>query len=366
MNALRLSLTVYCLLITVNCSLSQGAISAPGDGGPATEATLGWPSGIAIDSDNNIYVAERRGNRVRRIDGDTGIITTLVGTGKAEFGGDGGPAWLASIAHPELIAIDPHDNLIITDRSNARIRRIDTKSGEISTITGNGTRGYSGDGKKAAEAVISNPFGVATDGSGNIFIADTENHVIRRIDHETAIINTVAGNGTAGFSGDGGAATDAQLRRPHNMAVDAEGSILVGDSQNQRIRFVDHKTGRISTLYGTGTQGTSEDGIMAKDADFAFFGSLLLDQAGDLILSGWLDNRIRRIETKTGIITTLAGTGEAGFTGDGGPAIRAKLNGPYGMAMDQQGNLYVAEAENGRVRKISVAGDIMTIAGKGQ
>jgi len=181
----------------------------------------------------------------------------------------------------------------------------------------------------------------------------------------TGRISTVAGNGQAGFSGDGGPAVEASLHRPHNLAVDPAGNLVIGDSENQRIRYVDRTTGHITTRYGTGEQGISEDGIPAGDASFFYFGTLLFDAEGDLLLTGWVDNRIRRIDTDTGIITTLAGTGEAGRAQDGAPAATAPLHGPYGLALGRDGALYGAEAENGRVCRIDAGtGRLTVVAGR--
>lgn len=346
-------------------ALPQQHTGGPGDGGPALEATLEWPSGVAIDSSGNVFIAERRGNRIRKVDARTGIITTIAGTGTRGFSGDGGPASEATLSIPELIALDAAGNLFITDRGNARVRRIDTRTGRITTVAGNGEPGYAGDGGPATEARLSYPFGVIADTAGNLFIADTENHVIRRVDATTGRITTVAGNGEPGFAGDNGPAVQARLQRPHNLTLDRDGNLLIGDSENQRIRRVDRHSGRISTLYGNGAQGVSDDGIPAREASFAYFGSLVVDADGNLLIAGWVDNRIRRIDTATGILSTIAGTGEAGFSGNGGPAVSARIHGPYGMALDTGGNVYVAEAENGCVRRIdAVTGTIATFAGR--
>jgi streptogramin lyase len=367
---IKLSTTILgyalCLCFQAASCLAQAPVSN-GDGGPAVEAALSFPTGVAVDAAGNVYVAERRSSRIRRIDAGTGIITTVAGTGEAGYNGDGGPAAAAQIAHPELIALDASGNLLLTDRSNARIRRIDLTTGIITTVAGTGEAGYDGDGGPAAEAVLSYPFGVGLDRDGSILIADTENHVIRRIDAATGQVATVAGSGAEGYDGDGGPAVEARLSRPHSFAVDVAGNLLLGDSGNQRIRVVAAGTGRIETLYGTGEQGASPDGIHARDAAFGYFGAFLFDLDGDLVFTGWLDHRIRRIDRDTGIITTLAGTGAAGSGGDGGPATEAALNGPYGLATDQAGNLYVAEAEGNRVRRIDAeTGVITTIAGRGR
>jgi len=350
--------------VSIAFAQSPATGGAPGDGGPATEAVFVWPSGIAIDARGNIFVAERRANRVRRIDASTGKVTTAAGTGDRGYSGDGGPASEARISIPELIAVDDAGNLYITDRGNARIRRVDASTGVISTFAGTGNVGYDGDHGLATEATLSYPFGVHADSAGDVYIADTENHVVRRVDGDTGVIATVAGSGVAGYAVDGGRALEAQLNRPHNFAFDLQGRLVIGDSQNQRIRRVDLETGIITTLYGSGEQGTSPDGIHASEAAFAYFGSLLIADDGDLLVAGWVDNRIRRIDAESGIISTIAGNGTPGYSGDGGPATEAQIHGPYGMALHPDGSLYIAEAENGVIRRVDLeSGTISTVAG---
>ena len=325
-----------------------------GDGGKATNAVLELPSGIAVDKDNNVYIAERGGNRIRKVDSKTGIITTFVGTGKRAFSGDGGKASEAEISNPELIAVDKKGNLLITDRGNKRVRKINLKTQIIETIIGTGESGYSGDGGKAINAKITNPFGVGVDKDGNIYIADTENHAIRKVDAKTGIITTVVGNGTKGFSGDGNLATKAQLKRPHNLVFDEEGNLIIGDSFNLRIRKVDAKTKKIKTLYGIGEVGFSEDGTYASKAKFGFFGSLLITKE-NIIFSEWINKRIRLINRKTGILSSLKDS-------KGKPI---EIDGPYGMAFDKKGFLYIAEVEKNRVLKIIIkTGEVIHFAGK--
>ncbi|MEZ5345668.1 MAG: hypothetical protein R2681_08955 [Pyrinomonadaceae bacterium] len=335
----------FLILILLTLSLfgvnfSQNPI---GDGAKASEAILEFPSGIAVDQDNNVYIAERRANRIRKVDGKTGIITTFAGTGIRGFSGDGGKATEAQISIPELIAFDKFGNLYIADRGNGRIRKVDGTNGIISTIAGSGETGFDGDGGLARNAKISSPYCVAFDKNGDLFFADTENHSIRKIDMKSGKISTVAGNGIAGFSGDGGPATGAQLRRPHNFAFDADGDLIIGDSFNNRIRKVDHTTEKISTLYGIGETGFTEDGENASNAKFGFFGSFLITDK-HIIFSEWINKRIRLIDKSSGIMTSLADP-------DGRPF---EIEGPYGMAFDSEGNLYVAEAEENRVLKIDM------------
>ncbi|MGE3465450.1 MAG: hypothetical protein AB7J13_00840 [Pyrinomonadaceae bacterium] len=346
------SLILFTILgAAVLAAYPQGNI---GDGGKATDAVLESPSGIAIDADGNVYIAERRANRIRRVDAKTGTVTTFAGTGKRGFSGDGGKAAAADISIPELIAFDNKGNLLITDRGNGRIRRIDAKTAIISTIVGTGVTGFSGDGGKAADAKISSPFGVGVDKDDNIYFADTENHAIRRIDAKTGTISSVAGTGKEGFAGDGGPAVNALLRRPHNFAIDENGDLFIGDSFNLRIRRVTAKTGKIETLYGIGEVGFSDDGVAAANAKFGYFGSILVTK-DHLIVSDWINKRIRRIDRKTGIMTS--------FNSAEGKPI--EIDGPYGMAVDSQNNLYVAAANENRVMKIDMTrGTVTKLAGQ--
>jgi sugar lactone lactonase YvrE len=325
---------------SINIALSQ----------PSQNVPLENPSGIAVDKEGNVYVAERRANRIIKID-TAGIVITLAGTGKRGFSGDGGPAQRAEIAVPETMVIDKKGNLIFCDRSNSRIRMV-SKGGTVSTVAGNGVPGYSGDGGLAVNANISYPYGLAIDDSNNLYIADTDNHRIRRVDASTGNITTIAGNGEMGFDGDGQQALQAKFNRPHVIAFDNEGDLLIGDSFNQRIRKIDMKTGGIQTIAGTGEQRTSGDGELAIKASFNFFGALVVDKAsGDIYITGG-DHRIRRIDKRSGKIFTYSGDGSAGDNGTNQSATQYKFNGPYGMAMTPNW-IYVVDTGNQRVIRIN-------------
>ena len=338
-----------------------GEGGAGGDGGPATEAQLSSPYGLALDGSGNLYVADLSNNRIRRIDAE-GVITTIGGTGERGFGGDGGPATEAQFNFPTGLAVDGSGNLYVADTGNTRIRRIDAE-GVITTIAGTGERGFGGDGGPATEAQLSSPFGLAVDGSGNLYVADTNNHRIRRIDAE-GVITTIAGTGEGGAGGDGGPATEAQFSSPYGLAVDGSGNLYVADLSNHRIRRIDAE-GVITTIGGTGERGFGGDGGPATEAQFNFPTGLAVDGSGNLYVADTGNTRIRRIDAE-GVITTIAGTGERGFGGDGGPATEAQFAWPTGLALDGSGNLYVADSGDNRVRRIDAEGVITTFAGTGK
>lgn len=334
------------------------------DNTKATEAALNRPNGLAFDPEGFLYISEWMGNRVRRLDLRTGLLTPIAGTGEEGFAGDGGPATSAELWRPSTLELDAAGNLYIADVRNYRVRRVDHRTGMITTVAGTGEEGFSGDGGPATQASLNRPYGITIDAKGNLYIADSNNHRIRRVDGGTGIITAVAGTGEKGFSGDKGPATQAALNGPHVVELDRAGNLIIGDSSNQRIRRVDAETGIIQTIAGTGERGTSGDGGPATEAMFSYFGDIYADSSRHMILTDMLGRRIRQINTRTGIIHAHAGTGEEGFDGDGTAARQAKFTELFGIAMDGERNLYVADAQNHRVRRIDWhTGVITTIAG---
>ena len=322
--------------------------------------TFVFPSGVLITREGDILVADRGAHRVFQIS-PSGTRTTIIGSGTAGFSGDGGLALNAIVNGPEWLAFAPDGDLILADRGNHRVRRIDLTSSVITTIAGNGELAHSGDGGPATQAGITNPFGLLFDGGGRLLIFDTESHTIRRVDLATGVISTVIGNTRQGFSGDGGPAVNAELYRPHNGVLDSAGRLVFGDSFNQRIRRWDPHTGVITTIAGSGVQGTAVDGTPARNAPFTFFGAMVYDGEGRLVFTS-LDHRILAID-RQGVIRVIAGTGTRGFGGDGGPATAAELNTPYGLAIASNGDLIFADAGNKRIRRIDMGtGVISTIA----
>ena len=316
-----------------------------GDNGAATSACLNDSFGgqITVDAAGNIFIADADNNRIRKVN-TSGVISTIAGNGIGGYSGDGGPATSASLSTPIGVAVDGLGNIYIADFVNNRIRKVDT-SGVISTIAGNGDLGYSGDGGPATSASLRNPIGIAVDALGNIYIADHANVRIRKVD-TNGVISTIAGNGNWSYSGDGGAATNASLWNPTGVTVDALGNIFIADGN---IRKVD-TSGVISTVAGNSNYGYSGDGGAATSASLDAEG-VILDAFGNIFIADAGNNRIRKVDT-SGVISTIAGNGTQGFSGDGGAATSASLNNPTGIAVDAKGNIYLADNGNSRVRKV--------------
>ncbi|MCL5994749.1 MAG: hypothetical protein M1546_01685, partial [Chloroflexi bacterium] len=330
-----------------------------GDGGPATQAELGVPAGVAVGSDGRVYIAEEVGQRVRRVDA-SGVITTVAGTGTPGFSGDGGPATSAMLSDPHAVAVAPDGTLYIADRSNHRIRRVDT-NGIITTVAGTGAYGFSGNGGLATLAMINSPFGVALGPDSSLYIADEGNKRVRRVGPD-GIITTVAGNGIGSFGGDGGPATQASLSA-WRVAVGPDGSLYITDRSNYRVRRVG-TDGIITTVAGNGTAGFGGDGGPATSAQISASEDVAPDPDGGFYIADRNNYRVRWVGSD-GIISTVAGNGTYGFSGDGGLAIRAQLDEPIGLALGPDGSLYIADWFNQRVRRVAPmlpgrsAGDII-------
>lgn len=301
----------------------------------------------------------------------TNIITTFAGTGLASYGGDGAQATLAKIRYPEGLCLDTHGNMYIADAGNNRVRKIDLVSGIISTVGGIGSPGYSGDDSLAINARFLAPVAVFNDTAGNIFVADAGNHRIRKIDLVSGIITTVAGSGPSGlgtgsFSGDGDLATKATLNLPSGIFIDRYENIFIADYNNNRVRKVDKVTGIITTIAGNGTAGYSGDGGLATNAQLSGVAQVFGDTSGNIFICDQWNHAVRKINTMTGIISTIAGTGVAGYSGDNGPAASATLNQPSGIFIDKTNNIFISEYGNGTIRRIDASTDeIETIAGTG-
>ena len=334
----------------------SGATSGPiGDGGPATNALILNPSGVTVDQVGNILISYSL-SRIRKVD-TNGIISTVAGNGSSGFSGDGGAATNAQV-HSYAnqlngIVVDGLGNFFLADPGNYRVRKVDT-NGTITTIAGtNFPPGFSGDGGAATNAKLQSPEGIAVDRFGNLFIADTPNRRIRKID-TNGIITTVAGNGSCCFSGDGGAATNAQLQGSMGVTADGFGNLFIADTSNSRIRKID-TDGIITTVAGTNSSAYGGDGGSALVARLSNPSRAILDAFGNLLIADTYNNRIRKVDTN-GIISTLVGTNLSGYAGDGGAAALAKLYQPLDLALDAYGNLLIADSQNNRIRKVDLAG----------
>lgn len=319
-----------------------------GDGGFATSAQFNTPNDVAIDASGNVFIADAMNHRIRKVN-PAGIVTTIAGTGVPGFSGDGGLATAAQLNTPYAVDIDATGNIYISDFSNNRIRKINA-AGIITTIAGTGVSAFGGDGGAATSAQISNPHGVTFDGTGNMFIVDVSNQRIRKV-NLSGIISTFVGTGAATYGGDGGPAINAQISNPTGITFDIAGNLFIADYNNKRIRKV-NTGGIISTFAGTGVAGFSGDGGLATSAQLNLPANVGFDPSGNLYITDHANCRIRKVNV-SGIISTIAGTGAIGSTGDGGPAISALLNYPVGICVDASGTIYFADRNNQRIRKIN-------------
>lgn len=332
---------------TIATLSGTGSAGSTGDGGQATSAELNSPYGVTA-AHGVTYIADRLNHRIRRVDA-AGVITTIAGTGTAGFSGDDGDAAGAQLNQPRGLAMDDEGNLYVADTFNNRVRRIDPL-GVITTVAGDGTAGYAGDGDAATSAELASPASVAVDGNGNLYIADQGNQRIRMVAASDGVITTVAGTGVAGYSGDTGPAPAARLNGPSGVALDAQGRVYVADSGNHRVRVIG-TDGVISTFAGTGSIGSSGDLGAATAAQLSFPAAVAVDAVGQVVIADRGNNRIRLVDT-SGQITTIAGSGSAGYSGDGGPATQAQLSSPYGVGVGDGGLVYIADTGNQRVRRL--------------
>ena len=337
-----------------------GQFDYSGDGDVAIQAKLGYVTGIASDADGNLYVTDGAANVIRKISRNDGKIETIAGTflgfnvvDPSPHGGDDGSAAKAHLNVPFGIATAASGDIYIADAGNQVIRRIDASTGKISVYAGNYAKplAWSGDGGAATGAALHTPHDIAIDATGNVFIADKDNHAVRKVEAGTSIISTVAGGGPdkKGYAGDNGPATSAKLDTPQGIAIAANGDLYIADAGNHVIRKVEATTGKIITVAGTGTFGFSGDNGPATGAKLYGPTRIAIDQAGNLYIADHGNHVIRKVDT-SGIITTVAGTGTAGYSGDGGLAIHAELSSPYGVAIDKDGNLLITDTDNSVIR----------------
>ncbi len=334
-----------------------------GDGGPAYSAETGNTYDVCFDKSGNYYVADAGNDVIRKVN-TYGTISTYAGDHYAGVGytGDGGPATAAELFDPAGVTCDPSQNLYISDKGNNVIRKVDKSKQDISTYAGNYIygQGYSGDGGPATSAELSNPMGVAWDASGNLYIADQGNNVVRKVTNG-GVISTIAGNHSSGYGGDGGPAMVAELSAPTRICLDALGNLYIADAGNHVVRKVVLSSGIITTVAGNflAGPGYSGDGGPATIAEFGTPSGLVCDTANNLYISDQADNVVRRLFRKTGVIRTIVGTGygmpnSGGFSGDGGLATAAELYNPMGLAFDIFSDLFIADYSNHVIRRLGV------------
>ncbi len=363
-TVLLISFNTYAQVQDITTVAGNGTAGYTGDGGAATAAEInsnlgfggGNELGVAIDDSGNIYIADAGNNRIRKVN-SSGVISTVAGGAAGTGGniGDGGPATAARLRTPEGVAKDDSGNIYIADAGNNRIRKVTKSTGIINTVAGGAGfgGGYGGDGGAATAAQLNHPTEVALDASGNIYIADENNNRIREVTVSSGIINTVAGNGTNGYNGDGGPATAAVLNDPTGVAVDDSGNIYIADQGNYKIRKI-NTSDTINSVAGTGTNGYSGDRAAATAAELDVPYGVAVDDSGNIYIADEDNDRVRKVNT-LGIINTVAGNGTAGYSGDGGPATSAELHSPTGVAVDDSGNIYIADAINNRIRAVYTA-----------
>ncbi len=328
----------------------NGTGGSTGNGGQATAAELHGPAAVDFDAAGNLYIADQTNNMIRKIT-SAGVISTLAGTGTAGYSGDGGQATAAKLDAPTGVTLDAYGNVYVADQYTYRIRKIST-SGIITTVAGNGSATFAGDGGQATAASLYNPTCVAFDAAGNMYIADYSNNRVRKV-NSSGIISTVAGNGTASFSGDGGQATAAEINGAVGVTFDGAGNMFIADRNNNRIRKVT-TAGIINTYVGNGTAGATGDGGQATSAELSGPFGIGLDSYENLYIADAGNNKVRRVNS-TGVISTIAGTGTAGYSGDGGYATAAELDFPaeISLGIDGNDNLYIADYGNNRVREVT-------------
>ena len=397
-------------------ALSLGGYS--GDGGPKEAAAFHHPEHLAFDSRGDLYVCDNSNHRIRKIDMKTGIVSTVLGTGQAASNGDGGPASEASTLMPDALCFDAHDNMYVGEKYGFRVRRVDAQTGIVTTIAGTGVPGmgsegvhgtetacnsievglwadpdgtvfYSDcggrlrridgdtgivttvlggtsihDGGPASEAFVGTPGGIAAGPDGQVYFADSGNQRVRGIDPETGVIRTVAGNGARAYGGDGGPAVDAYLGNPADVSVDSRGRVVIADTRHGHVRRVE-ADGTIRGIAGAAFQWDKGDGGPAGGANLSHVTSVAHD-ANDNVYVGDAVGRIRRIDARTGLIDTVAGIGLNGYTGDGGPATDARLGSPSAIDFDAQGRMYFSDSANHVVRRVDADGVIRTVVGTGE
>jgi streptogramin lyase len=360
LTALLIAFPLTAGAATMSTVAGTGKPGYGGDGGPAVKAFLQQPFHCELDHRGSLYVAEANNHCIRVVDLKTGVIRTVAGCGKPGYTGDGGKATEATMNEPYAVVVNDKGDLFIVDRLNAVVRKVDSVTGIITTVAGNAKKGYGGDGGKATDAMLREPNDCCFDGKGGLLIADVADWRIRRLDLQTGVITTFAGTGKPkekvtdrGKIGDGGPATQAVLVGARAVCVDGQGNTYICEREGNAVRKVDAK-GIITTIAGTGKAGYEGDGGAATKATFRGPKGVRCDAKGNLYVVETENHAIRKIDAKTGIVTTVAG-GRKGAGGDGGDALQAGMDRPHGCVIDAQGNIYIADTNNHRVRKVTLA-----------
>jgi len=335
--------------VGVIATLAGNGTAGNAGGGLAVNAELHNPYGVFVDASGNTYIADTANNRILEVSVTTGEISTVAGNGTAGYNGDWISPASAELNSPSGVFVDTFGNIYIADTNNNRIREVIAALDEIVTLAGDGIKGFSGDGGSAASAELNVPMGVVLDNTLNVYIADTNNNRIRKV--AGGVISTIAGDGTAGYNGNGILSTSAELNTPSAVAVDASGNIYIADSGNARIREV--TAGNITTVAGTGTSGYNGDGILATNAEISEVTGVASDPVGNIYIADTNNCRIRKVAVSTGIITTVAGDGTCGYSGDSGVPDNAELSQPQSVAVDTEDNIYIADTSNERIRNVS-------------
>jgi DNA-binding beta-propeller fold protein YncE len=337
----------------ITTAVGTGEKGFAGDGGPAQAALLNGPFDVAFDSAGNLFFSDTFNHRIRRVDARTGIITTVAGNGEAGHAGDGGPATQASLNEPYGIAIDRSGNLFVADRLNRRVRRIDAVSGAITTLAGTGEAAYSGDGGPAVQAGLAEPNGLALDAEQRqLYIADVADHRVRIVDLAAGTIATFAGTGAPEHGGDEGPAAEARIFGARAVKLGPDGTIHILERQGSSLRAVDATTGIITTIAGTTGRGYSGDGGPALAAVFDAPKEMAIDPDGNLLIVDTENHAIRLISRSTGVVMTIVG-GRKGEGGDGGPAVAAGLDRPHGAVVGPDAAIYIGDTNNHRIRKVT-------------
>ena len=337
----------------ITTAVGTGEKGYAGDGGPASRALLNGPFDIGFDARDNLYFSDTFNHCIRIVDARTGVITTCAGCGEAGYSGDGGPAMRARFNEPYGIAVDNAGNIYVADRHNHCVRRINGNSGIVDTFAGDGSSGFGGDGGAASRAGMVEPNGLALDpAQTRLYVADVADHRVRVVDLASGLIWTFAGTGEAEHSGDGGPAAAAGIYGARAVKVAADGTVYILERQGSTLRAVDPHSGIITTLAGTGERAYGGDDGQALAASFDAPKELAIDREGNLLIVDTENHVIRRVDIRTGTVATIAGSGRQGGDGDGGPARAAALDRPHGAAVAADGSIYIGDTNNHRIRKL--------------